>query len=961
MDFWAGPLNNDGSSPTDCSLYDRLYKVSRFDVADYQVTGEAIPDLRDWPTGLGAPTLAPPGNGVDDDGDGQMDEAGEQVAFDISVPLADRVDRVIDLAAGERPAILGDQSIWWVMNDVGNTHELTQSQPLGIEVHGLAYASLAGGANGDITFYRFALYNRGEQPLHDAYLGLFADPDLGDLFDDYIGSDTTLGLAYVYNADNEDLSDSGYGYGTAPPAIGFDFVRGFAVPSAGDSAWVNGTQVPDYVNLAMTSFSTYPERPCGVSGCLPEEVGAFYNYLLGQWWDGTPFVYGGDTASLVPDSTKPTTRFMFSGDPVTGTGWTEANPDPFIDNEPPNSFRDRRLLMGMGPTALAPNERHEVTIGIFYARGEDHLDSITRLRAINGQVQSAFDAGLDQPPADPNVVRPRRGVVLEAPADGVDAQPADVTLHWHVAPEAPGAYYDVQLATNEAFTQLITQAVQTVNRLEVADLAISTPYYWRVRAVNEAGSGPWSETWRFTTSADPGSSLIRAFMTVSNAAGPIDPPDMAAFAFDGNGFPVLEGTITPAGSYPDATRPTAGVQQSTSDAVWGFHGGDVSSSSFGQVSEPGTFLARVVRNDNIARFSPFTYEMRFTQACADGINEIIETTDCLAARRFEDGEFVEVPFELWRSGAGASEDDPTDDVRLLPAICEAACGAGSQDGVFDIAGDHLVSGGDDDPASDWVYWYLPEDGGASPGEQGYIDFFFGSANIGGEVMARTVLVNLNGGSAPPYTASLPEPGTTFRILSANVDPPILSAPADLATNVLQPVSLYWNARPFLGHVLHVATDPGFSTLVVADTLEAVSSYPIEGLEAGRSYYWRMQLVATTGQPLSEWSDTWQFSISASAVATESASGLPTAYALEPNYPNPFNPSTTLRYALPEDGAVRLSVYDVLGRRVRLLVDEHQPAGWHDVAFDAGGLPSGTYFYVLHAGRQVQTRSMVLLR
>ena len=67
-EFWSGPLDGDGNPPVDCSVYDRLYKVSRSDIDDYEATGAAASDLREWPTGLGAPTYAAPGNGLDDDG-----------------------------------------------------------------------------------------------------------------------------------------------------------------------------------------------------------------------------------------------------------------------------------------------------------------------------------------------------------------------------------------------------------------------------------------------------------------------------------------------------------------------------------------------------------------------------------------------------------------------------------------------------------------------------------------------------------------------------------------------------------------------------------------------------------------------------------------------------------------------------------------------------------------------------
>ena len=76
--------------------------------------------------------------------------------------------------------------------------------------------------------------------------------------------------------------------------------------------------------------------------------------------------------------------------------------------------------------------------------------------------------------------------------------------------------------------------------------------------------------------------------------------------------------------------------------------------------------------------------------------------------------------------------------------------------------------------------------------------------------------------------------------------------------------------------------------------------------------------------------------------------VPTAYALEAAYPNPFNPTTEIRYALPEAADVRLTVYDGLGREVARLVDGPVGAGHQQATFDAGGLPSGLYLYRLEA-------------
>jgi cyclomaltodextrinase len=93
---------------------------------------------------------------------------------------------------------------------------------------------------------------------------------------------------------------------------------------------------------------------------------------------------------------------------------------------------------------------------------------------------------------------------------------------------------------------------------------------------------------------------------------------------------------------------------------------------------------------------------------------------------------------------------------------------------------------------------------------------------------------------------------------------------------------------------------------------------------------------------------------------------PTHFALEQNYPNPFNPSTDIRYSVPASGdraagEVRLAIYDLLGREVRVLVNARQSAGTYTVSFDAAGLASGVYLYRLSAGSFAQTRKMVLVR
>ncbi len=102
---------------------------------------------------------------------------------------------------------------------------------------------------------------------------------------------------------------------------------------------------------------------------------------------------------------------------------------------------------------------------------------------------------------------------------------------------------------------------------------------------------------------------------------------------------------------------------------------------------------------------------------------------------------------------------------------------------------------------------------------------------------------------------------------------------------------------------------------------------------------------------------------ASSSVKQTSAEKPNAFALHQNYPNPFNPATIIAYQLPSASAVKLELYDVLGRKVATLVDARQNAGSYRYALDASrfSLASGVYFYRLQAGDFVQTRKMVLTK
>lgn len=171
--------------------------------------------------------------------------------------------------------------------------------------------------------------------------------------------------------------------------------------------------------------------------------------------------------------------------------------------------------------------------------------------------------------------------------------------------------------------------------------------------------------------------------------------------------------------------------------------------------------------------------------------------------------------------------------------------------------------------------------------------------------------------------------------------------------------LFWAELPTADQYdVEIATDASFSdeTMRISTTV-ADTFYTFQETELGE-YFWRVRGVNEAGD--GSWSDTETFMISV-INSNEENDELPREVVLKQNFPNPFNPSTVIRYELPITGDVRLEVYDMLGRRVATLVDAQKQAGRHEVSFDASDLASGVYMYRLRASGTVLTRQFTLIK
>ena len=141
---------------------------------------------------------------------------------------------------------------------------------------------------------------------------------------------------------------------------------------------------------------------------------------------------------------------------------------------------------------------------------------------------------------------------------------------------------------------------------------------------------------------------------------------------------------------------------------------------------------------------------------------------------------------------------------------------------------------------------------------------------------------------------------------------------------------------------------------VVDFNNGTSSNPFTLTAPGPGNY-----VVNAGYPGPLRWDSASVSITVTDIGDDASN--PTMFKLFDNYPNPFNPSTTVRYSIPEASFTSIKIYDALGNEVSSLVNETKQAGTYEVEFNASDLSSGIYYYTLQAGSFSETKKMILLR
>jgi hypothetical protein len=202
--------------------------------------------------------------------------------------------------------------------------------------------------------------------------------------------------------------------------------------------------------------------------------------------------------------------------------------------------------------------------------------------------------------------------------------------------------------------------------------------------------------------------------------------------------------------------------------------------------------------------------------------------------------------------------------------------------------------------------------------------------------------------------------TTVGLPAGPPEVPVLASPANGASGITLTPLLQWerstNAQTYN---VQVAEDAGFTNVVVNSNAIPDTSFSIGPLQPLRTYYWRVRAMNETDTSL--YSGEWQFTTTTSDGVVSDRGVVPDRFGLEPNYPNPFNPSTRLRFLLTESSPVTLSIYTLTGVEVERLVEEELPAGTYETWWNADNMPTGVYLCRLVAGRSSAVQRLVLIK
>ena len=575
---------------------------------------------------------------------------------------------------------------------------------------------------------------------------------------------------------------------------------------------------------------------------------------------------------------------------------------------------------------------------------------------------------------------------LSSPSHQEDEAPLSPQLVWQNTSGADS--YEVEVSTDSDFSPLIFEqsGIAGTSLTLPMSLQSDTRYYWRVRASNEIGDGPFSNSrWFRTIESSP--SQVSLASPADGATGVSTTPTFSWQSTAGAGSYTLEvsgssgfasfviqvsgltsSSFTPANPLVNGAllywrvRATNSVGDGPNSSVRQFTtliGGPTQvtlispANGSDDVGASPTLVWQAVEGAN-------NYRVQVSKVSNFSSNVIHDTI--VGGTQFQVGplEFGQTYFWRVRASNAGSENWST------AASFKTGSGAPAQ-----VALQSPQNDADDQPLSVTLAW------SATAGAETY------NLQVALDQNFTTILLSETGLTATNYVLEGLDHSTDYywRVQAANgvgtggwsaartfttqvvLGPaaPALIYPPDGADNVHANPVFSWNETDGAeSYKLELSTSPpdeleNFVTVVIAVVVQQ-AFFQSPTLSVGQDYYWRVESRNAAGSARSP-VRSFRTSVTTSSETDE----IPAEFSLEQNYPNPFNPSTTIRYNLPEAADVQLIVLDALGRVVDDLDSRHMAPGAHSVVWNAETRPSGIYFVRMEAKGYVGLRRMVLVK
>ncbi len=814
------------------------------------------------------------------------------------------------------PELQGDQTLWAVYNDAGphTAGDGGSTDPLGIEVHQLAWAGTGSGLE-NVAFVQYKLYNQSDHTIDSFYLGFWADMDLGGVFDDVVGSDPDNDAFYCYNG--EDIDDV---YGSIPPAWGCRILYGLVEPSAGDVAFFDSQPLLDHRNVGLASFHKL------VDVNNPTTPGEVFDYMKGVEARGSGQPYHDPTTGLLTTCFAP-------GDPVAGTGWVDTLPT------------EMRLLAACGPVTMLPGDSQQVVVAFGACQEGDRLLSLACTRELLNNLPTVFpDVVSVSPSVNRHAVSTTASyeIVCDLPLEVASVNDSTVILESQMTGRVAGAISCDSLLRKITFDPLLPLLYGDLLTLRMT----------RQVCADNGFPAVGGYVCRFTTAVAGGTSSfgLHRDYKIGNSRQCLLPCDVdrdgdrdivtVDYSFSGvdSVFAVMindgGGSFTAAASYIVGGNPYDLVAVDLdNDTDLDFVTANTSDSSLTLLFNRGDGTL-----ENITDIPVDSRPLALTvlDAEADGDMDLAvalyEPSGPTLLLNNGDGTFasgirVDTSSHMANDIAAVdvNGDGMSDLVACSGSIFFVYTSAGNGDFVRTQESSSTAYSGSicvaDFDANGWPDIALEQF------QAGTVSLRF---NTGGSFGPEQVIVV---GGYPADLAAGDFDG------DGDIDLAVAGAPESHVTALLNDGTGSFDA----GTSYSCGTCP--YTIAVLD-------FDGDGdldLTSGECNGW-VHTFAHSGDPL--------------PVETDEVL-LPTFW-LSQNYPNPFNPETIIGYSLPARSHVSLVVYNVLGRKVRTLVDGVKPAGPLAITWDGAddsGKPAatGVYLYRFRAGEHVQTKKMLLLR